>query len=360
MRLSFSGMILGLAALAGAAASAQTPLFSDASEIQAAIEAPISTIVRAARRNTDPHPGAFILTNGAELQRFEIAIEPRGVSRRTGGFCTFPPLRLDFESDAVTGTLMRRQNRLKLVTLCRPGGSYEQLVVLEYLAYRLFNEITPASYRVRPVRMTYRDTGRRMRETAQLNFLIEDTDDLARRNQRWVELDAETGQYSSSQLDPVASARYALFQLMIGNLDWDMVHGRAGEECCHNSKLIAANATAVNGIVPVPYDFDHSGFVDAPYATPPQGVEVTNVRQRLYRGYCMHNNEVRAAAEHFRSRRSALFALLDGEARLNESRRGQARRYIEGFFAILDDPARFNREVIENCRGRSGGGSGGG
>ncbi|MBY0563640.1 MAG: hypothetical protein K2P58_05565 [Hyphomonadaceae bacterium] len=342
-------------------ASAQTPLFTENSEIEAVIEGPISTIVRSARRSTDPHPGAFILTDGGAQRRFEIAIQARGISRRTLGICTFPPLRLNFDGDAVSGTLMRGQNRLKLVTRCRPGASYEQFVVLEYLAYRLYNEITPVSYGVRPVRITYRDTSQRGRENTQLNFLIEDTDDLARRNGRWVELEVQPDQISAAQLDPAATARYALFQFMIGNLDWDMVSGRGNEECCHNSNLIAASETASSGIIPVPYDFDSSGFVDTPYAAPPVGLPVNNVRQRYYRGYCMHNDQARAAADHFRSRRSALLALIDGEQRLNANSRNEARRYIERFFDIISDPGRFNRELTESCRGRSrrGGGDGG-
>lgn len=360
MKRAWAGAILGLLVWgAGAAGAAgQTPLFSDNSELQAVIEGPISTIVRTARRNTDPHPGAFILTNGAEQQRFDITISARGVFRRTRGVCAFPPLRLDFDRDAVRGTIMRGQNRIKLVTRCRASANYEQLIVLEYLAYRLYNELTPASYRVRPVRVTYRETTGNRRESVQFNFLVEDIDDLARRNGRWVALDAAPNQYSAAQLDPAAAARFALFQFMIGNLDWDMVTANEGRDCCHNTRLIAPNAEAASGIVPAPYDFDHSGFVDAPYATPPEGVDVSNVRQRHYRGYCMHNDHVRPVAEHFRARRSALLALIDSEQRLRESRRTQARRYIEGFFALIDDPARFEREIIAACRGRSGRGNG--
>ena len=37
---------------------------------------------------------------------------------------------------------------LARVTRCRSGNNYEQISVLEYTAYRLYNEITPLSYRV--------------------------------------------------------------------------------------------------------------------------------------------------------------------------------------------------------------------
>lgn len=329
-------------------ASAQTRLFRDNSELQVVIEAPLNTLVRTAARNTDPHAAAFTV-DGAP-QRFDIQLSARGISRRTGGICTFPPLRLDFEGDAVRGTLMQGQNRLKLVTRCRNGGNYEQLTVLEYTAYRLYNEITPLSYRVRPASVTYRDTDGRRREDTQFNFVIEDVDDMARRNGRRVELEVAADTVRSSQLDAEVAARYGLFQYMIGNLDWDMVSGHAGEECCHNSKLIAASAESRDAVVPVPYDFDFSGFVNAPYAIPPEGIRVANVRTRYYRGLCRHNDQLPAAAAHFRARRAAILAAIDGESRLSERNRNSARDYIETFFAILDDPVRFERQIVQGCR----------
>jgi hypothetical protein len=331
-------------------ASAQTRLFSDSSELQVVIEGPLNTLVRNAVRNTDPHAAVFTVAALDPPQRFDIQLSARGISRRTGGICTFPPLRLDFDGAAVRGTLMQGQNRLKLVTRCRNGANYEQLIVLEYTAYRLYNEITPLSYLVRPLRVTYRDTDGRRREDVQFGFVIEDTDDMARRNGRRVELEVAPDAVRSSQLDAEAAARYGLFQYMIGNLDWDMVSGRAGEECCHNSKLIAASAEAREAIVPVPYDFDYSGFVNAPYAIPPEGISVANVRTRYYRGLCRHNDQLPAAAAHFRARRAAILAVIDSENRLSQANRNSARDYIQTFFAILDDPQRFDRQIVQRCR----------
>ena len=183
-------------------ASAQTRLFSDDSELQVVIEAPLNTLVRTAARNTDPHRRRVHRHRRAARRSASTSSSSAGgVSRRTGGICTFPPLRLNFDGDAVRGTLMQGQNRLKLVTRCRNGANYEQLTVLEYTAYRLYNEITPLSFRVRPARVTYRDTDGRRREDTQFNFLIEDVDDLARRNGRRVELEVAPDTVRSSQLD---------------------------------------------------------------------------------------------------------------------------------------------------------------
>lgn len=338
-----------LAALAAFPAAAQHPLFSDTSEVEIVLEAPLNSLIRNAQRNTDAVPAvATVTAPGRQAERFDIQLSPRGFSRRTGGICSFPPLRLDF--DAVRDTYMRGQNRLKLVTRCRSGGNYEQLTVLEYTAYRLYNEITPMSYRVRPVRVTYRDTEGRRREETQFNFVIEDLDDVARRNNEMAALDVLSNEVRSSQLHAETAAAYGLFQYMIGNLDWDMVSGHAGEECCHNSKLMAATAESRENVIPVPYDFDYSGLVNAPYAIPPESINVPNVRTRAYRGLCRHNDQLPAAAERFRARRDALYAVIDGETRLSESNRRSARNYIQEFFAILDDPQRFERQIVNRCR----------
>ena len=351
LRAKIVGLFLTTMLAATPAAAQQNPprLFSDDTEIQLLIEAPMHELVRNAARSTDPY-AATITMQGENAQRYDMQLAARGFSRRTRGICTFPPLRLDFDQSAMRGTVWRGQNKLKLVTRCRSGDQYEQLIVLEYVAYRMYNAVTPQSFRVRPARVTYRDTSGRRREETQFNFLIEDVSDMARRNDRR-DIDVGPAEISSTQLDPTSAATLSMFQFMIGNLDWDMVRGPEHEDgCCHNTKLIAATEESREMLVSAPYDFDISGFVNAPYAIPPAGLPVANVRTRYYRGLCRYNEQAPAAAQLFRERREAIFAVIDGEQRLNEAQRRGARRYIEDFFEVLDDPNRFENQVIERCR----------
>jgi hypothetical protein len=346
-KANWAAAVIFLTALAATPQASAQRLFSEDSELSLTIDGAIGDLVRAAPRSTDPITAGLTVAGG---ERLEIELSPRGFSRRTRGICTFPPLRIDLPGGGVRqGTIWQGQDKLKLVTRCRSGASYEQLTVLEYTVYRLYNEITPVSYRVRPVRVTYRDTGRRNREETQLNFMIEDIDDVAARN-RLVALNVQSREVASSQLDPSQAAIVGLFQFMIGNLDWDMVQGPEGEECCHNGKLLAASETSRERVMPIPYDFDYAGFVNAPYAIPPEGMPIQNVRQRYYRGLCRFNEQAPAAAEHFRSRRDQLYAVIDGEQRLTAQRRQVARQYIESFFEIIDSPQRFQRQVIDDCR----------
>lgn len=336
-------MAFAVSAAFAAPAAAQHPLFSADDELDILIEGPVQTLVRRAARNTDPID--ITLSVAGDERRWQIQLEPRGISRRTGGICNFPPLRLDFDG-GTRGTLFQGQNRIKVVTRCNSGANFEQLTVLEYTAYRLYNEITPLSYRVRPARFNYQE-----RREVQYNFMIEDVDDLARRNERLVALDVPAGTVRPEHLNPRAATYYALFQFMIGNLDWDMVTGRGEGNCCHNSRLLGASQETRQNLIPAPYDFDYSGFVNAPYAIPPATLQVRNVRQRLYRGYCRFNGELPAAIAHFQARREAIFGVIDSQTRLSDSRRSSARRYIEDFYAIIDDPNQVERQLVSRCRG---------
>jgi len=346
------GLGAGLCALLltiAAPTSAQTRLFSDNSEIAITLSGPLSTIQRNSARSTDPHPGAVTLA-GATPQTFGVQIAARGRSSRTSGICSFTPMGINFHGDTLEGTLFEGQRKLKIVAPCRGGGEFQQLVVLEYLAYRLFNEMTPLSYLVRPVRVTYHDTDNpHGRDDTRWAFLIEDKNDVGQRNHRVV-IDVQPGEVTPASLDPDAATRSAVFEYMIGNLDWDMLSGPAGDPCCHNYKLFATTAAARTGVAPTPNDFDYSGLVDAPYAIPPDGINIATVRTRYFRGYCRFNDQLPAVIADLRARRAEFYNLIDNEQALDEGHKRAAHSYLASFFAVLDDPQRIDRELTNHCR----------
>lgn len=346
LRIGLAGILSAAFTALTPAAAQTTPLFADDSEIAFTLEAPFSTLIRSARRSTDPHPATFSLTAGAAPVSYPLEISARGRTRRVT-HCAFPPLRLDFDKDALDGGFLDGQNRLKLVTHCQPRAASEQLVVLEYTAYRLYNAITPQSFRVRPARVTYRDNEGRRDEETRFAFLIEDADDAARRNT----LDeVEVASLAGAQLDAEAGARFALFEYMIGNLDWSFQNPPQGDDqCCHNSKLISAGGET-RGVIPMPYDFDNSGFVSAPYGIPPEGYG-DNVRIRHWRGLCAHNSGLPAAIALFQSRRTALEGVISGEARLSEPNRRRTLAYLGAFFETIGDAGAVEREIVADCRG---------
>jgi hypothetical protein len=176
---------------------------------------------------------------------------------------------------------------------------------------------------------------------------------MARRNNR-VALEIETRTATIEQLDGEAAARVALFEFMVGNLDYDMLQSASGRDCCHNVRLLASSETSRASLVPVPYDFDHTGLVNAPYALPPEGLDARNVRDRLYRGYCAHNAHLPAAISLFQSRREALNGVIASETRLSDGRRQTAQRYIDAFFDVIANSGAVQRELVGRCRQTAG------
>jgi hypothetical protein len=221
-------------------------------------------------------------------------------------------------------------------------------VLREYAAYKLYNVLTPESLKVRLAKVRYMDGDKEV--VTRWGFFIEDIDDLAKRIEG-KELEVES--LPSSTLDPVDSARYSLFQYMIGNLDWDMTSGPPGSKCCHNSKLVGATLEAREALVPVPYDFDYSGLVNAPYAMPPASVPVQSVRTRYYRGLCRHNDTVRGGVAAFVSARPAFENALTSIAELTPRERDNMSKYIADFYGEIATPKGVEK-MLKTCRGAGG------
>ena len=323
MRALFAAFALTFAGAASAQAGGPvTPLFASDAPIQVTIKGPISAL--ASKRSSGNQPGT--LTHAG--MTYPIALTPRGITRVLKDVCQFPPLRVEFPQPPPAGSLFQGQRRLKLVTHCRSSNDFQQKVLLEYSAYRLYNLLTPLSFRARLANIDYVDNSGKP-VVSRVGFFIEDIDDVARRNGMVKPRTAD--RIPATMLDPAASGRFAVFNYMIGNLDWSMRAGPAGEGCCHNGRLLAPRQSAAV-MTPVPYDFDFSGLVDAPYAEPPDGLGVNSVRQRLFRGYCMHNAQALAAASEASRRRGEILGLFGTIPGMDERTRAKATAYVEGFF----------------------------
>lgn len=322
------------------------PLFANDDAIKLTITAPFSALTRKAERSTDPYDASLDYLGDAP-ETHAIKLSARGLSRRNKLLCNFPPLRIEFAEKPANDSFFDGQKRLKLVTHCKKTARFQQYYLMEYTAYRFLNVMTPLSLRVRLAQIDYVDARSGKVMISRLGFLIEDTDDAARRNDL-VEID--TPDISKSQLNPDHAGRYAVFQYMIGNLDWSMHSGVDGKDCCHNTKLVGAKAAPMNALAPVPYDFDYSGLVDAPYAVPPENVSVRNVRQRRYRGFCAHNDQARAAAAQFYAKKSDLLAVLMENPAIDARTRKSAERYVNAFFDDIADDDALEKNLLQYCR----------
>jgi hypothetical protein len=106
---------------------------------------------------------------------------------------------------------------------------------------------------------------------------------------------------------------------------------------------------APGATIPVPYDFDFSGFVDAPYATPPDELHIASVRQRVYRGYCAHNADAIAIARQMRDERPRLMAAITSTPGLDPSTATRAIAFLDGFFADIASDDTVNAKLLRRC-----------
>lgn len=334
-------LIAGLLIASPAAAREPTPLFASDAPIRVTIQGPIGAIARKAATSTAPQSATLLLAVPAETHA--IRLSARGLSRRTGDICAFPPLRVEMAQPPTATSLFAGQRRLKLVTHCKPNSGHQQHVLLEYSAYRIFNLINPTSYRARLATVDYAEPSGKV-SISRWGFFIEPLDAVGRRNGL---TEARVGErVLVSQLEPLQAGRVALFQYMVGNLDWSMRAGPRGETCCHNSHLLAGPG---GKLAPVPYDFDYTGMVDAPYAIPPEGIKARNVRQRVYRGYCVHNAGTLAAAAEFRARRPAIEAVFSQIPGMEERTRSKTLAYLRGFFDQIASDETVRNQILTGC-----------
>jgi hypothetical protein len=318
------------------AADGPKPLFAGDEVLSLTLTGPFDTI----SRDIAAKPVSGVLrVGGAAPETLPVTLSVRGTMRRKEEVCTFPPLRVEFTQKPGPSSIFKGQKHLKLVTHCQRMGEFQQYVLLEYTAYRLYRALTPESFNVRLAKIdyTFKD-GHAL--TTRLGFFIEAVDDVAKRNGQ--ERLRGVRKISASQLDAAAAARYAVFEYMISNLDWAMTAGHAGEDCCHNARLMSAEgATGTStGLIPVPYDFDYAGLVNAPYAVPPDGFDVANVKVRRYRGFCAHNEEAKAFLAEISTRRAELMAILNETPQMEDRTRRNAAGYLGDFFEEAGSPSK--------------------
>ncbi len=310
------------------------------------IEAPFDDLIQAAPGSTKPFEAKLTLLEPAP-ELYSIHLSARGVSRRSPSACEFPPLRIEFREKPAGPSLFWGQKSLKLATHCRRSGDFQNYNLLEYAAYKLLNVLTPVSFRVRLAEIDYVESRTGAVRTHRMGFLIEDIDELGERNGL---KEIKTDKIERAQLNASAVARSDLFQYMIGNQDWSDRVPTVGKMCCHNMKLLGASSSDPRDLIPVAYDFDSSGFVDAPYALPPVGVPIPTVRVRNYRGLCQFNDQAIAAAHEVMERRVELVASVLSTPYLPERSKKSATGYLEEFFDQIKDPDQVNRHILEKCR----------
>jgi hypothetical protein len=329
-----------VAVLPGAEAGPPDPLFQEDAALRVEITAPFARLINE-RPKEEEFQGSFKFKEaGGSWVELDLQVRARGKFRYAN--CDFPPLYLNFKRSQVAGTLFDQQNRIKMVVHCKDSARYQQSVLREYLAYRILNSLTDRSFRVRLLDVTYIDSEDRRPRMVRNAFLIEHVDRLGHRLGRQ-KLNIFPDNVQAIQADYLNLT--SVFQYLLGNTDFSPILG-SQEECCHNYELFGKEG---GPLLAIPYDFDMSGFVHTPYARPESGLGISNVRQRLYQGFCVNNGHVEASISEFLRARDTLYALAANLQQMEPGVRERIAEYMDEFYETISDPQAVQREIIDRC-----------
>ncbi len=340
MRISVTVVLLVLLSGVCAQVQAETLFPAQAAPtLEVALHLPLAELKRQRRKDDAEAEAELHLADGTVLP---LKVRPRGKSRLKE--CDYFPLWLDFPRKKVAGTVFAGQNKLKLVTHCADKYASRGYLAREYLIYKLLNQFTDVSFRVRALRVTYVDTGKNDWQRTHDAFLIEHKKQLAERVQGEV---LEVPEVLTRDMAADYVSLVNLFQYFIANADFSLRKGPQGDECCHNAMPLQVG----EDIFPVPYDFDVSGFVNPPYAVPQEALGISRMTQRKYRGYCRHNASLETARQRFLDEQASLFAMIDGFDELPGLRGDKLAKFLRPFFDDLADQRQYERKIIKRCRG---------
>jgi hypothetical protein len=324
--------------------SDDAPLFADQSTLPIQISGPISTLMKE-RSDTEYLNGTLSFAgDSGEIHELDLRFRARGNYRRKKSTCWFPPVRLNVKKKQTEGTVFAGQNILKIVTHCSPRSNrYEQYIVKEYLAYKILELHTSYSFKARLLQTTWVDTDDDNETVEKYGFVIEHKKNLAARH------DAKMAEFTStrhSKLDHKQASIVSVFQYLIGNTDFSLVKATEGNSCCHNAVLAVKEGAP---FFPIPYDFDFSGLVDAPYAEPSPNFSIRSVTTRLYRGNCSVNAELTDTIALFQQKKDAVIELISNQEGLDDRTRSRALKYVNRFYKEVADPEKFEKKLVNKC-----------
>ncbi|HMC84365.1 MAG TPA: hypothetical protein VKI61_02525 [Chitinophagaceae bacterium] len=271
----------------------------------------------------------------------KVGIKGRGNYRLRE--CYYPPLWLKINKSNAKGTVFEGNKKLKLVLPCDNRTSSNALIIREYLCYKLYEEITPYAFLTRLADIDLTELGKNKNKLSNVKgIFIEDVEKTA------VRLHAKTLKnirMAPSTLNDTSAARFELFQYLISNTDWSVPYQ-------HNSKLFAINS---NNYFSIPYDFDMSGIVDAPYAVVSEVngelLDISHVTERLYRGYCHPAEVMDYVRKEYLSKEERLLSVPDQlKGYLPEKEIKRIKDYMQEFFVMLKDTHLFRFDILDKCR----------
>ncbi len=310
-------------------------LFENDTPIEITLSGNIKELIDDRAEESQYHPitVSYMAENNSEVS-INAEAKTRGHFRKLRGNCEYPPLLIHFtKSDTLSQSVFEKQDKIKLVMPCR-GDDY---VVREWLVYKLYNLVTPKSFKARLVKIILKNSKTAKAGSPFYGILLEEESQAAQRNG----LINVTKKIKPEQTEQQPFLMTAVFEYLIGNTDWSVQY-------MQNIKLFAADSTVIP--TAVAYDFDHAGLVDAPYALPAEELNMSSTRERRYRGYCTTDMKVFDPVIAFYNQiKKDIYAVYTDCTLIDEKYKKATVKFLDEFYATINNPAKLKKEFLYPC-----------
>ena len=139
----------------------------------------------------------------------------------------------------------------------------------------------------------------------------------------------------------ITSAQHAFFQYLIGNTDFSVSFQ-------HNGKLLYTNKE----FLPLPYDFDMTGWVDPSYGFGNPTLGLSSLTERVYRGFKRDDEIFNQVRKQFLDSKESIITLVNSfkEEFDDKSEFNKMFKFMEGFFEIIGDDKKYNKQIVGKAR----------
>jgi len=320
--------------------SAQNALKSDELyKNQSPLEIKLGYSNKDLNRNTDDT--TFITTTMSynhekKWSDIEVNLRARGNFRRNK--CYFPPVKMKIKKNQYSETLFDGNKTMKLVLPCLIENENNDNVLQEFIAYKIYEKISPFHFKTRRVNIEFTEPKGKKTKMFQLKgFLIEDDKRVAKRHE---------GKVMERFIHPMAmqhltSVQNAFFQFLLGNTDFSVAYQ-------HNGKLLYVDKE----IIPLPYDFDMTGWVNPSYATVNTTLGINSVKDRKYRGFKREQQYFDEVRDQFLNKKDMLMEMVASfESEFSDPKEFQNMvEFMGSFYEVLEDNSKFEKAIVAEAR----------
>jgi hypothetical protein len=269
----------------------------------------------------------------------DVNLRARGNFRRNE--CYFPPIKMKIKKDQYKETIFDGNKTMKLVLPCKIESENNDNIIQEFIAYKIYEQISPYHFKTRRVNIDFTEPkGKKKVKTFKLKgFLIEDDKRVSQRHESRV---FERFVHPMA-MDHLTSVHNAFFQYLLGNTDFSVAYQ-------HNGKLMYSEAE--KKIIPLPYDFDMTGWVNPSYATVNTTLGINSVQDRKYRGFKREQQYFDQVRKEFLDKKSSLMEMVASfESEFSDPKEYKNMfDFMGDFYETMEDDSKFQKSIVDESR----------